>query len=342
MRIGVIAASVLFFGLVGQPASAATFQKSSTEGCAIDLTGPIEIGDHARFTLLARLLGLFEQPNSGEPTNDADDALCLNSGGGNYFEGRIIAQELREFGIPTRIIDGAECYSSCAFIFMAGRLAGPEADTTARFLHVDGKLGFHAPYLNPDPTKKYSAAELQATVTQTNQLIADFIEFGSDISVYSGEPFIAVSLITELLATPPNEMAMVETIEDVARWRIDLFGMPEFADLDDNSLRQACVNYMAWSVDGESHVSAIEYPIEPKTSDWRGSPAEWAVVNMAGMEYQGCQIALPVDSTRGLSICSRDESNGILHGDCDAGLADWVPWYYALKPDYLIARLNDV
>jgi len=140
--------------------AAASISKSTKNDCAIELSGPIEAGDYGRFNELAMTLGLLEPADSGEPSNSNEEALCLDSPGGSYLEGRLISQELRDHGIPTRVNAGSECYSSCAFIFMSGRLLGAESDVTSRHLHIDGKLGFHAPYIVPDDAKSYSAADL--------------------------------------------------------------------------------------------------------------------------------------------------------------------------------------
>jgi hypothetical protein len=90
------------------------------------------------------------------------------------------------------------------------------------------------PYIVPDETRSYSAADLSAQVVLTNQLIADFISFGSDTSPYSGRPFFPISLVAELLSAGPNQFVLVETVEDAARWQIDVYGMRQTTRLNEN------------------------------------------------------------------------------------------------------------
>ena len=109
------------------------------------LAGKIVSGDFDRFYALARDLNLTAKPNSGEPVNTAVSALCLDSPGGKWIEGRQIALFVHKYGIATRVLAGTECYSSCALVFMAGRSLGGEVDGPRRILHVQGRLGSHAP-----------------------------------------------------------------------------------------------------------------------------------------------------------------------------------------------------
>lgn len=220
---------------------------------------------------------------------------------------------------------------------------GSEGDTTARYLHVNGKLGFHAPYIMP-PEKKYSSQEVHSMVVQTNAIIADFIAFGSDPSAYSTRPFFPVSLIAELLAAGPDELAMVDTIEDVTRWDITLYGMPSHVSLGDNDLTQACINFMAWELDRPSRKLDPQWALSvvKEAGISYGKSAEWSVISMGDMDYRGCRIKTPEPSIAGLLICSRDEANGVLRGDCEEGWSAYVPWYYALDPTYLFERLDDV
>src|SRR5262245_30641935 len=119
---------------------------------------------HARSrvqTLISERLGsdasMAEQWKSGSPV------LCLNSPGGNFMEGLRIAKYLltvaADHEVTTYVENGAACYSACALIFLAGRFNDRGGETyPARFLHVGGRLGFHAPYIDPSDLedKKYS------------------------------------------------------------------------------------------------------------------------------------------------------------------------------------------
>jgi hypothetical protein len=157
--------------------SAATIGPSRASGCAIELVGEILVGDLERLAAVADAAGLTGEILSGEPKNSADAALCLNSPGGSYLEGRDMAHFVHKHGIATRILGKSECYSSCAFLFMAGHSLGAEADGPRRILTIGGKLGFHAPYFNLDPAATFTGDEASKLATLSLQLIADFIQF---------------------------------------------------------------------------------------------------------------------------------------------------------------------
>lgn len=323
-------------------AAAASILKSLKPDCAIELSGPIESGDHERFHTLAMALGLLEPSNSGEPSNSVGDALCLNSPGGSYLEGRFISQELRDYGIPTRVEAGSECYSSCAFIFMSGRLLGAESDGTSRHLHIKGRLGFHAPYIVPDESKTYSASDVSKQVTLTSQIIADFISFGSDTSPYSGRPFFPISLVARLLSAGPSQLAFVESVEDAARWQIDLYGMTEAAHLTENQMRQACSNFLSWELDRPSEQINTQWPFSLKYENGKlwNEPVVWAVINTGDMDSRECRVQATKQAIKGFTICSKDEGNGISRGACTEGWGSWVPWYYSLPPNLPLSAIE--
>jgi hypothetical protein len=337
----VLIASACFF-VFANVATAASISQSTNNDCAIELSGPIEAGDYIRFNELAMALGLLDPADSGEPSNSNEEALCLDSPGGSYLEGRLISQVLRNHGIPTRVNTGSECYSSCAFIFMSGRLLGAESDVTSRHLHIDGKLGFHAPYIVPDETRSYSAADLSAQVVLTNQLIADFISFGSDTSPYSGRPFFPISLVAELLSAGPNQFVLVETVEDAARWQIDVYGMRQTTRLNENHMRQACINFLSWELDRPSEQINPEWPysVEYKKGEIYNEPTVWAVINTGDMDSRECRVQVSDQEVKGFMICSRDEGNGISRGACREGWGYWVPWYYGLPPNLLLGSIE--
>jgi len=323
-------------------AFSASLLTSSKPDCSIELSGPIESGDYERFHTLAKSLGLLEPSDSGEPSNSTNGALCLNSPGGSYLEGRLISQELRDHGIPTRVEAGSECYSSCAFIFMSGRLLGPESDTTSRHLHIKAKLGFHAPYIEPDATKSYSASYLSSQVTLTSQIIADFINFGSDTSPYSGRPFFPISLVAKLLSAGPNQLAFVASVEDAARWQIDLYGMRETTALTEDQMRQACANFLSWELDRPSERINTQWPFALKYEKGKlGSAAViWALINTGDMDVRECRVQASEKPLRGFTICSKDEGTGIFRGACTEGWGYWVPWYYGLPPNLPLSMID--
>jgi hypothetical protein len=322
--------------------SAATIGPSRASGCAIELVGEILVGDLERLAAVADAAGLTGEILSGEPKNSADAALCLNSPGGSYLEGRDMAHFVHKHGIATRILGKSECYSSCAFLFMAGHSLGAEADGPRRILTIGGKLGFHAPYFNLDPAATFTGDEASKLATLSLQLIADFIQFSSYTSTFDHRPMFSMSLLQDTLRMGPSELSLVDTVEEVARWSIELAGNRENAILDERQMVQACVNFQAWSFDQPSErVSDFSWylPLQRSTRMVYGDETEFGLVDTGGMEVRNCLVEVLREPGSGYTICSRDDFNGVQLGQCDEGYGFWQPWYYALSPDTPLSEL---
>lgn len=323
-------------------ASASAVTKSNHAGCAIELKGEIKAGDLDQLRPLADRLGLTDGKMSTETTtNAADEALCLDSPGGQYVEGRQISAFLHEHGIATRLVQGAECYSACAFIFMAGRLKGDEGDELARYMHIDSKLGFHAPYFALGEGVSLSGAEVTKLVTLNSQLIADFIDFGSFKSPFSAEPIFAMSLVSELLASGPDQMRMVNTVEDIARWSITVEGNSKAGRLNRRGLDMACQNFQAWNSDEKSEPSDLPRYGNDTVKSVSINGKKWKMIRIdtGGYADRYCEVGVAAGDFKSMPICSRDEFNGVIHGDCSVGMPFWIPWYYGLPPQTPLSAL---
>lgn len=191
--------------------------------------------------------------------------LCLNSRGGNFSEGLRIAMHLMngsgaDHAVTTYVEDRGECYSACALIFLAGSLFGRGGESyPARFLHVGGRLGFHAPYIDPGTLedRSYSRTEMAETfeaaiggVTAAIQLF-DRRTFGGPKVHDDNRPWVSSSLFIEMLRKGPNELFAIDTVGKAGRWGIGLVGAKEVNVLNVNVFRQACDNVSAWENDAE-------------------------------------------------------------------------------------------
>ncbi|MFI5410597.1 hypothetical protein [Kaistia sp. UC242_56] len=233
-------------------ASAAVIRASETDGCRLELSGKIEAGDLTQLQALAKIFDLTGLSDSGEASNRDEEALCLDSPGGQYVEGRALAHFVHENGIATRLLPGAECYSACAVVFMAGRLVGGEEDYPSRTMHITAKLGFHAPYFNYSASETFSGDKVNETVILNNLLLADFIAFGSTTSGFQYRPMFPVSLITAMLSATPNEFEMVDSLDKAARWGIGLEGIAERGIVGLQGVQLACENFQAWAIDASA------------------------------------------------------------------------------------------
>jgi hypothetical protein len=322
---------------------AAEVKASQTPGCAVDLSGEIMPGDADRLAVVAQEAGLTGEILSGEPKNGAEVAVCLDSDGGSFVEGRDMAHFVHQHGIATRVLASSECYSSCAFLFMAGHSLGYEVDGPRRILTIGGELGFHAPYLDLDAQASYDGRQASQLATLSLQLIADFIAFSSYASPFDHRPMFSMSLLQDALRMGPSELSIVDTVEEVARWGIELDGTRESATLGERDLVQACVNFQAWAFDRSSQtVSDFTWylPLTRSTHTVRGDETEFGLVDTGGMEVRNCLVEVSGVAQTGFSICSRDEFNGVLLGDCPNGFTFWQPWYYALAPSTPLSNLR--
>jgi len=274
----------------------------------------------------------------------SDRAVCLNSPGGSYMAGREIAQQVHDRGLTTRINAKSECFSACALIFMAGRINGAESDTVSRYLHVDGKLGFHAPYFDLARDETINGEQAANLVRLSSIVISDFISFGSSRSIFNIQPMISSSLLAQMLAMGPDELSVVDTVEKAARWNIQLEGIRGSELVGREGAVRACLNFQAWLSDEPSKMDSLSYYLEGKedlVSYNRGDKVEvFSKIQTGGMEDRHCLVSrsrLPVES---LAICSADDFNGMRIGDCADGFSYWVPWYYALAPSSPLAALK--
>ncbi|PYE41637.1 PAN domain-containing protein [Rhizobium sp. PP-F2F-G20b] len=116
--------------------------------------------------------------------------LTLNSPGGAVQMALLIADDVASKGISTFIPKGSECYSACAYIFLAGveRLA-------------EGALGVHQ--ISSDTSNLVSA----------QMSISDIIDVLNRFET-------PVEVMTWMFKTPPDEMH-VFTAEEIAKYKIN-------------------------------------------------------------------------------------------------------------------------
>jgi hypothetical protein len=190
--------------------------------------------------------------------------LCLNSSGGNLSEALLISKWLlagEGVGIATMVDDRASCLSACGLIFLAGSRIDHDvtgfAPMPERWLHVGGRLGFHAPYFDtstlPDTLTREAAANFyKVAIEASNRIIAIFEHSQRGDSVVAATaPWARSSLFTALMLRGPNEFIYIDTIDAAGRWGIGLLGLkrPPFSTLGEGHAVTACRNVIAWSQD---------------------------------------------------------------------------------------------
>lgn len=187
---------------------------------------------------------------------------CLNSPGGSLVEGVAMASVFKDLRVPTKIEAGAICESACALAFMGGTQGFIENDVTIRrYLHPQGKLGFHSPAL-AIPEGQYTQANVERAFQIALDAIATINEqltSQNDVS----EPYVKPSLISALLRTPARDMLYVDTVDLAGQWGIDVGPMVDLPRADDAVLSRSCIQSVEWAQDKSAFETkhSYEYPL---------------------------------------------------------------------------------
>jgi len=267
------------------PAHAAKFQTISSEPlsqqdvfsgrCTHLMTGAIEPGDAHRFEAMLDQL----------PPQDHDDlnfVICMNSGGGNLTEALKIGEMIHRSFFGTFIDEGSECLSACAVAFMHGRIAYWESFVDFRMLHPGGTLGFHAPSLNLGANADLVPATLvDAAFSAAMQNVSALTDSAARNVQSSARPVIPLGLLSDMLATPSEEMIYADTLHRTFRWQVTVFPVglsaPEGFDLEVGYM-QLCMN--------------IRYELSPQTTQ-REHSGEIATRQLYDWHQNTQHVSLP-------------------------------------------------
>jgi hypothetical protein len=214
------------------PTHGAEIGPGSSPGCQLKLEGPIEAGDSDKLSAALDALG------STGGFDSRNVSMCLNSLGGNYDEAlKLITTVLKHTNVATVVDRGAECYSACAFLFLAGNAQRSEDGELApdRTLDVRATLGFHAPYLEADTT--------EATMLNFRRgvnAIAKLLEIDR-------RELFPRGLLAKALQVRPNDLLYIDTIEKAGVWSIKLKGYKPPTALTARMLDQACRSKDLWT-----------------------------------------------------------------------------------------------
>lgn len=220
----------------------------------ISLTGPINPGDAQIFRSVLISLIPDYYPNALSRI-----IVHLESDGGSFAEGIELMRIFRELGIGTNVRNDARCLSACAIAFMGGTVVN-EASLfqTYRGVEPGAELGFHAPSLDVNDSAMVPSGLLQtsyaAALGALGELIGNSKEFDID-----------TTLLQIISSTPPNEMYILETVDDFARWNIHV-DIPGDWKPDRNDLARICSNFFYWA-EGKSVLNgALPYRKENQNS----------------------------------------------------------------------------
>lgn len=226
-RLTLAALLPLFAGMA--QAAQITLSEGQEMGCQLRIDGAITDGDAEA---LRDILAELPLP---EGTSPVGQRICLDSPGGSLIEVVRMADIVKARFMGTAIAEGATCESTCALLFLSGRFSHPESDGNSipdRVLHPRGTLGFHAPALVKED-RSYTRDEVNRAYARALGSMGEVLRVTSEIPE---------SLFLTILNTPASDMSYVETVEQAARWQIEVAPVSLTASDIESSLRFACLN----------------------------------------------------------------------------------------------------
>lgn len=238
-------------------AQALTFKEGgdASMNCMATFEGQIEPGDADR--MKAFLEGWWAKHKETYQYNMPRLSICLNSPGGSLAEAVKMADTLVNnyysmSNLGTAVPSGAVCESACAVFFMAG---GRESESEVgrlpdRKLHVNGKLGFHAPAIGLSD-RTYNKEEVDRAFKIAILSIGEVAKRMDMLRLRH-------SILRTMLETPPDSMYHVETIGDAAHWNIEIVGLPLMRDFGPGNIDQAC-HLMHRSYEPEDGITASNF-----------------------------------------------------------------------------------
>lgn len=190
----------------------------------IRITGNIAEGDAQRLADLA----LDKAVSRWNQDISQFIIVSFNSTGGNYLEGLALSDLIQRMNAATYVGAGDQCLSACALAWLGGRseVIRRVMWQPTRFLHVDGHLGFHAPFNNEYPTGMGSLdqAGIEFVANQFYALATESIrELQKRLTGWQIRPEFAF----ELLGKGYDEFLFIEQADPLFR--------NAFTALDDNS-----------------------------------------------------------------------------------------------------------
>jgi hypothetical protein len=177
------------------------------------------------------------------PIENKRVVLFLSSKGGDPFEAIRLAEFLSSKGIGTAIGRQQECSSACALVFMGGSFPShPEEQTPPpdRWLHVESKLEFHAPSLELGAGDNFPRQTVEYAYDLALRALSKYNSFGD-----RGDRFPR-GLERRMLLKKAGEFYRPDTVDDVGRWRISLYGHANLSNFTYKHALALCDNLYLW------------------------------------------------------------------------------------------------
>jgi len=314
--------------------TAAEIRVGKTGLCSFSIEGEIVAGDFDRLLKLQNLIVI----SNGESTSQT--IACLNSPGGNLYEGLKIAKFFYEKGVGTYVGEDDQCLSVCAIIFMMGMAQGSEVKFINRTLHINGILGFHRPYISLQDTQEYTSTNINQAFDVGITGVFEIMNIASAPVPWGSGQMIPADLLRVMISTPPEDMYFISTVEDVIRWDILIDGNLPITQPRFQNIFFACENALSSRVRRSSelyndglmteHIFRLQplrdYSLNELLGKARGTAERSDAIQTgnlrSGYSSVWCQV-LPKPTSVG--ICGIDETLDIQIGNC-VGQGDFRYW----------------
>jgi hypothetical protein len=340
MALSVMASTMI----LGQPAIAANISLSDDPMCTLILQGEIVSGDVDRFTEIASKT--FPE-HVAEST--AQNTVCLDSPGGSYIEGVLLAELFYEQGIGTVIGPNHTCYSACALAFMMGMAKGDEVSFINRTLHVGGELGFHRPYLQLPPDATTSVAEVEFTYDAAISSVVAYLALANKSAPWSSKPIVAADLIERIFSYRGQDFFMIDRVERALRWDIAIEGVEFEVQPSFEAAYYACENLLQWEVG--VHEEQPNYLRQHLARSWATEPwvrysgqaqDGFARFDVTGRKSGYASASCVVEfGNGGLRVCGNDEYTGVILGGAQCpGDFRWSNALAVLPPHTRLSNIS--
>lgn len=237
------------------------FHNDAREFARVSLNGSIQPGDSNR------LKELFTKELPDYFPDSSYVSIYMNSEGGSFTEALNLIDTFSDLRISTFIENGAICFSACALAFMGGSGIVANEFRVLRSIEPGGKLGFHAPSLALPKSGVVPTELLQSSYATALEAISGVFERRESHGIQS-------SLIQKMIATPPSEIYVLETVDDFARWQIDVEMNEDKWIPDTRDIARICTQYDAW-LNGQSIFEIEQNSARQNAPDMQQHVSEW-------------------------------------------------------------------
>jgi hypothetical protein len=232
---------------------------------------------------------------------------------------------------------------------MAGVL--PNREIPYRKLSAGGILGFHAPYFSM-PEGRYSKTEIDDAGDAMRLALLGLVRLSSRRTQLSGSDFIKKSLIVALLEKGREELSLVKTVAEAARWNIEIYDysqqFPKAGNID--SAKNLCNNFHYSNIDEPVPADPIDLSLKVDTyaSKFNKNDARIIVSNSRTHDTV-CEIYPRTERGRPDEVvfyaCSFDYWTDNNFGDCRNyktafSVGKYVPSFFTLAPATLLKRFQ--